>query len=228
MVHILPLRPSHDERWRAFSPCQRRANGCHFLRNMRNCPLPVSPSADRDLLLRIGEAGTGTIEIGPGEHVWFYADAVAAGLPDDDVPLREGGAGARAYAEAVSVYLAFAVDKLADRNSTLTPWAISREHPRNTFAMQTMSMSWDFAESNCFSDSSGNYMGGIRTISNILDKISGDLFGYAHQQDVTLLQNTYHNQVISTDPPYYDNIGCLLYTSPSPRDLSTSRMPSSA
>ena len=26
-------------------------------------------------------------------------------------------------------------------------------------------------------------------------------------------------------PPYY---GCLLYTSPSPRDLSTSRMPSSA
>ena len=27
---------------------------------------------------------------------------------------------------------------------------------------------------------------------------------------------------------YSDNIGCLLYTSPSPRDLSTSRMPSSA
>ena len=26
----------------------------------------------------------------------------------------------------------------------------------------------------------------------------------------------------------YDYIGCLLYTSPSPRDLSTSRMPSSA
>ena len=26
----------------------------------------------------------------------------------------------------------------------------------------------------------------------------------------------------------YQNLGCLLYTSPSPRDLSTSRMPSSA
>ena len=26
----------------------------------------------------------------------------------------------------------------------------------------------------------------------------------------------------------YDYLGCLLYTSPSPRDLSTSRMPSSA
>ena len=27
---------------------------------------------------------------------------------------------------------------------------------------------------------------------------------------------------------FFDRLGCLLYTSPSPRDLSTSRMPSSA
>ena len=40
-------------------------------------------------------------------------DAVAAGLPDDGVPLRAGGVGATAYAEAVGVYLAFAVDKVA-------------------------------------------------------------------------------------------------------------------
>ena len=32
----------------------------------------------------------------------------------------------------------------------------------------------------------------------------------------------------STAPPSADRRGCLLYTSPSPRDLSTSRMPSSA
>ena len=34
-------------------------------------------------------------------------DAVAAGLPDDGVPLRAGGTRATAYAEAVGVYLAF-------------------------------------------------------------------------------------------------------------------------
>ena len=35
--------------------------------------------------------------------------ALATGLAGDDVPLREGfGASARAYGEAVSVYLAFA------------------------------------------------------------------------------------------------------------------------
>ncbi|MYD71369.1 MAG: DUF1156 domain-containing protein, partial [Acidobacteria bacterium] len=41
-------------------------------------------------------------------------DAAAAGLPDEGRPLREGGTGATAYAEAVSLYLAFALSKLAD------------------------------------------------------------------------------------------------------------------
>ena len=31
-----------------------------------------------------------------------------------------------------------------------------------------------------------------------------------------------------SDPSTMPGVGCLLYTSPSPRDLSTSRMPSSA
>ena len=35
-------------------------------------------------------------------------DAVAAGMPDDGTPLRDGGDGAMGYAEAVGVYLAFA------------------------------------------------------------------------------------------------------------------------
>ena len=54
-----------------------------------------------------------------------YADALAAGLPDDDVPLREGGSGARAYAEAVNVYLAMTIDKLADRNSVIASSILS-------------------------------------------------------------------------------------------------------
>jgi putative DNA methylase len=68
------------------------------------------------------------------------ADAIAAGLPNDDVPLAEGGTGARAYGEAISVYLAFAVDKVADRNSTIATWASNREHARNTFTRQAIAM----------------------------------------------------------------------------------------
>ncbi|MEZ4542013.1 MAG: hypothetical protein R3C43_18720 [Chloroflexota bacterium] len=46
-------------------------------------------------------------------------DALAAGLPDDGVPLRDGGRGALAYAEAVS---AFGVDG-SKSTSSLTIWA---------------------------------------------------------------------------------------------------------
>ena len=41
-------------------------------------------------------------------------DALAAGLSGDPTPLRDGGTGAKAYAEAVSVYLAFALNRSAD------------------------------------------------------------------------------------------------------------------
>ena len=41
-------------------------------------------------------------------------DAVAAGLPDDDRPLRDAGTGATSYAAAVAVYLACAVDYAAN------------------------------------------------------------------------------------------------------------------
>ena len=40
-------------------------------------------------------------------------------LPDDVKPLRDGGAGATAYAEAVAVYLAFALSKQADLGISL-------------------------------------------------------------------------------------------------------------
>jgi putative DNA methylase len=46
-------------------------------------------------------------------------DALAAGLPDDDKPLRDGGTGATAYAEAVGVYLGMSISKVADAQSSL-------------------------------------------------------------------------------------------------------------
>ena len=46
--------------------------------------------------------------------------------------------------------------------------------------------------------------------------------------------NPYYGPILNSEDSHWDKIfdvnvkGCLLYTSPSPRDLSTSRMPSSA
>ena len=82
------------------------------------------------------------------------ADSVTAGMPDDGVPLRDGGIGATAYAEAVGVYLAFAVDKGANYWSTICAWHQTRHGVVSTFGRQAIPMVWDYAEANPFCDSS--------------------------------------------------------------------------
>ncbi len=141
-----------------------------------------------------------------GSVARVQSDTVDAGLVDDNRPLRDGGIGPSAYAEAVAVYLALAVDKVADRNSTVCAWASLREHARNTFGRQAIPMVWDFAESNPLSDSSGNFLGGIVSISSGLGSIRAPKKGYAFQRDAKSTM-TLSESVVSTDPPYYDNIG---------------------
>jgi putative DNA methylase len=83
-------------------------------------------------------------------------DALAAGLADDRIPLAAGGSGARAYAEAVGVYLGLAVSKTANIGSSITSWMNDRGAFRETFARQAIPMMWDFAESNPFADAGGS------------------------------------------------------------------------
>lgn len=133
-------------------------------------------------------------------------DAAESSKTCDEIRLADGGAGATAYGEAVSVYLAFAVDKLADRNSSLCAWVIPREHARNTFGRQAIPMVWDFTESNPLSGSSGNFSGGIVSITKALDGMAKDGKGLAFQDDART-QSLGAGKVSSTDPPYYDNVG---------------------
>lgn len=133
-------------------------------------------------------------------------DALAAGVQDDNRPLRDGGRGATAYAEAVVVCLSMAVDKVADRNSTVCAWTSLREHARNTFGRQAIPMVWDFAESNPLSDSSGNFGGGIDSIAAGLGSLNPTPAGHAGLIDARS-QEVAGSKVASTDPPDYDNIG---------------------
>lgn len=135
------------------------------------------------------------------------ADAIAAGLPDDGVGLADGGTGARAYGEAIGAYLAFVVDKLADRGSTVCSWDVTREGLRNTFGRQAIPMTWDFAEGNTFSNSSGCFDNSLEWIIKCLHEfpqttLKGDARQFDAQSD-----NGRRGLAISTDPPYYDNIG---------------------
>jgi len=78
-------------------------------------------------------------------------DALAAGLSNNGKPLRDGGVGAKAYAEALEVYLAFAVDKMLDLNCSLVRWDNVDARLRGLFGRQAIPMVWDFAENNPFS-----------------------------------------------------------------------------
>ncbi len=134
------------------------------------------------------------------------ADAVAAGMYNDHIALSEGGTGARAYGEAVGVYLAFVVDKMADRGSSICSWDSSRDGLRNTFGRQAIPMVWDFAEGNPFSNSSGCIDNMIDWVLKCVEEFPASASGYVKQFDAQS-DSGLRNIMISTDPPYYDNIG---------------------
>ena len=134
-------------------------------------------------------------------------DALAAGLSDDGVGISAHGTGARAYGEAVGVYLAFAVDKMIDRGATVCSWDCSRESLRNAFGRQAIQMTWDYAEMNPFSHSTGCFANSVNWIISVLvNSPSHPLGGSARQFDAQS-DNGMRNILVSTDPPYYDNIG---------------------
>ena len=137
-------------------------------------------------------------------------DAANTDLPDDKRPLRDGGTGATAYAEAVGVYLAFALSKQADLGNSLCRWEPVAQCPRQLFGRQAIPMIWDYAEGNPLGASSGSWTvfvdGIVRAFSKTFESVHTSASGYSQQADAGT-QAISCNKLISTDPPYYDNIG---------------------
>ena len=114
--------------------------------------------------------------------------------------------GSSEYAQAIGVYLAFIIDKIADYGSAICGWHISRSCIRNTFARQAIPMVWDYAESNIFSSSSGSFDNALDFVVKTILNLPAYGSGIAKQHDAQS-DNGLRNIMISTDPPYYDNIG---------------------
>ncbi|MCH4022378.1 MAG: DUF1156 domain-containing protein [Acetobacter sp.] len=134
------------------------------------------------------------------------ADALAGGLPADETPLRNNGKGAKAYAEAVSVYLAFGVSRLADIQNSLCRWESSKTQVRNLFGRQAIPMLWDFGENNAFAGAAGDYRTSLGSIVKVIERFSPCSDGLERNYDAQTVDYP-DGTVISTDPPYYDNIG---------------------
>ncbi len=133
-------------------------------------------------------------------------DALATGMADDGQGLVQGGSGATAYGQAVGVYLAFAVSKISNIGSSIASWMNDRGAFRETFARQAIPMTWDFAEANSFADAGGSFETSIDKGSMAVRDLPKYGIGFASQQDAAK-QSISTNKVVSTDPPYYDNIG---------------------
>lgn len=111
--------------------------------------------------------------------------------------LSDGGSDE--YAAAVATYLGMVPSGIANLSSTITSWREQAESPRTTFARQALPMVWDFVESH-----------GIEKAGGVVDRIARAVSalplgeGEAHQQDAA--GSVASGYLISTDPPYYDNI----------------------
>jgi len=113
------------------------------------------------------------------------------------------------YIEAVSCYLAAALDKVLDYNSSLCTWHVNRQIIGHTFARFALPVTWDFCESAPHGTGSGSFQGALEWIARY----------YAHAEEAgqvspkavarQLSAKKKANElldIIVTDPPYYDAI----------------------
>jgi putative DNA methylase len=113
------------------------------------------------------------------------------------------------YAEAVALYCGLATSKASDLSSAICHWQPNPQHLKIAPALSrhALPMSWDYAEGNPFSSSSGNFERQWDLISEVLLNLGIGAPGHAFQADAATLSDDAGQRVFSTDPPYYDNIG---------------------
>jgi putative DNA methylase len=132
-------------------------------------------------------------------------DALVAGLPDDGKPLATGGNGATACADAVAVYLAFAIDRMAMTGNSLVRWNSVGEKAQHCFGRQALPMLWDFGEPNFLGTATGSVDAAVFYSCDPLNWMQPHTSGSSKQDDAATQLGSIA-KVVSTDPPYYDNI----------------------
>lgn len=131
-------------------------------------------------------------------------DALTSGLADDGLGLDAGSAGAAAYAEAISLFLSCGISQLLRYSCSSCSWNRTNENVVQAFGRQAFPMVWDFAEANLLE---GSLSIGITVgwVASAIECVSVSSAGMAVQADAQT-QSLSQNKIISTDPPYYDNI----------------------
>ena len=132
-------------------------------------------------------------------------DALEKGLSKDDTPLDQGGSGALAFAQAISVYISLALDRLAMSGNSLCRWNAVGEKVQHSFGQQGIAMIWEYAEANFFSSATGSIDAAIKLVADPLALLPASTGSTARQSDAISTEG-YKDKIVSTDPPYYDNV----------------------
>lgn len=109
-----------------------------------------------------------------------------------------------AYADAIATYLALTQSKMTNLCSSVTTWMSDRGAFRETFARQAIPMAWDFAESNVFFEGGGGWLTLLDKVCKVNEGLPACGRGVVTQADASTRPS--NRMLISTDPPYYDNI----------------------
>lgn len=132
------------------------------------------------------------------------ADALAAGLGDDPLGIEKGGAGALAYAEAVTTYLGLTLSRLANRTSTMTIHNRANGSVEQSFVQPAYAFYGDFPEANPFSGSTGSWGNALEHVCKAVAALP-DTGAAAEVRAASMLTALSGERgVVSTDPPYYD------------------------
>jgi putative DNA methylase len=115
-------------------------------------------------------------------------------------------------ATAVSTYLAFCIDRVADRNSSFCTWGLNpggfAASVRGTFPQQAIRMAWNYVEIDPLQRGSGSWSGAAKWIEAAIrySSLTGGQSATVRRGDAQALPfpDAYFDAVI-VDPPYYDS-----------------------
>lgn len=177
-----------------------------------------SPPDTALLNLPINTDGQGIRVGGYGIHNWqdlltprqlrvmtTFADLVSE---VHDQVIADGGDAE--WAKAVATMLALALGKLAHGESTANRWKFDSRSGgakvEGIFAMPTLPMSWDFAESYPFGDGAGSWRQCVSLLGGAMRFVVPDGVGTVRRGDART-EKLATPGLVATDPPYFEAIG---------------------
>jgi putative DNA methylase len=111
------------------------------------------------------------------------------------------------YRLALKVGLALALSRLTEYSNSLCSWDSGSGMIRRLFDGATVSMTWDFAESNVF-DGQVSWSDAVKWVAGAVENLHDVApTGRADLADARQAVKRVPRAVFSTDPPYYRNVG---------------------